>query len=70
MLLGKLGFNLAERAALLKIKCGGWDFQLGGILFFDFFFFLVTSFFFGGGGWVEAIPVTVVTLGPLDPLAI
>ena len=42
----------------------------GGVLFFDFFFFF-TSFFFGGGvGWVEAVPVTVVTLGPLDPLAI
>ena len=39
---------------------------------FDFLtcFFFVTCFFFLGGGWVEAIPVTVVTLGPLDPLAI
>ena len=48
------------------------QFCLGGVLFFDFFF-LVTFFFGGGGGgvgWVEAIPVTVVTLGPLDPLAI
>ena len=45
--------------------------QSGGVLFF-YFFFLVTFFFWerGGGGWVEAIPVTVVTLGPLDPLAI
>ena len=38
--------------------------------FLTFFFFLVTFFFFLGVGWVEAIPVTVVTLGPLDPLAI
>ena len=49
----------------------GWGFWAGGVLFFDFFFCLVTCFFFlGGVGWVEAIPVTVVTLGPLDPLAI
>ena len=44
-------------------------FSKGGILFFDFFFFC-HFFFFLGGCWVEAIPVTVVTLGPLDPLAI
>ena len=42
---------------------------MDGVLFFDFFF-LVTCFFFLAGGWVEAIPVTVVTLGPSDPLAI
>ena len=46
-------------------------YEKGGVLFFDFFFFFGHLFFFlGGGGWVEAIPVTVVTLGPLDPLAI
>ena len=43
---------------------------MGGVLFFDFFFFVTSFFFWEGGGWVEAIPLTVVTLGPLDPLAI
>ena len=38
--------------------------------FLTFFFFFGHFFFLGGVGWVEAIPVTVVTLGPLDPLAI
>ena len=49
-----------------------WSWVLkGGVLFFDFVFCFCHFFFLGGGwGWVEAIPVTVVTLGPLDPLAI
>ena len=38
--------------------------------YFLIFFFFWSLFFWGGVGWVEAIPVTVVTLGPLDPLAI
>ena len=51
-----------------QLNLVSWGNNTGGVLFFDFFF--CHFFFFFGVGWVEAIPVTVVTLGPLDPLAI
>ena len=65
------GYLLKERRdtspllALLVALSLGVEFYFLTFLFFGHLFF-----FWEGGGWVEAIPVTVVTLGLLDPLAI